>query len=190
MISITATYCTPQHSACELFSSKIINNGWWTKRWCWYLWEVQPLSQKWSLICTHRFLSVQWNFAMLKYAVMPGGRRWQKAVLLLWSWRQQGGSWSDIFQAEMCPPPVDYRCFLKQRPPTHEVLQLALYTKSTWSGQTCFISGLNILDNFLPRQRAHMLHSVISSGRITVAGIWGIGVTSQEYSNYLQRNEI
>lgn len=136
------------------------------------------------------FISVQWNFAMLKCAVMPGGRRWQKAVLLLWSWRLQQGSWSDILQAEMCSPPVDYHYFLKQRPPTREVFQLSFYTESTWSGQTSFISGLNILDNFSPRQRAHMLHSAITSGRKTVAGSWGFGVTSQEYSNYLQRNEL
>lgn len=160
-----------------------------TKRWLWHLWEVQLLSQKWSLIC-NRFISLRWNFAMLKCAVMPGGRKWQKAVLLLWSWRLQQGNWSDIFQAEMCPPPVDYHCFLKQKSLTHEVFQFFFYTESTQSGQTGFISGLNILDNFSPRQRAHMIHSAITSGRKTVAGIWGIGVTSQEYSNYLQRNEL
>lgn len=32
-----------------------------------------------------------------------------------------------------------------------------------------------------------MLHSATISGRKTVTGTWGIGVTSQEYSNRLQK---
>lgn len=73
---------------------------------------------------------------------------------------------------------------------THELFQFSFYTKSTWSAQTSFITSLNNLDNFSPkqRQRAHVLWSVVTSGRKAVIGSWGIGVTSQEFSNHLRRN--
>lgn len=91
------------------------------------------------------------------------------------------------FRQRCFPPPVDYHCFLTQRSPAPEVFQWPFYTKSTWSAQTSFISGLNILEIFSSRKRAHMLHSAITSGRKTVTGTWDIGVTSQEYSNHLQK---
>lgn len=71
---------------------------------------------------------------------------------------------------------------------THELFQFSFYTESTWSAQT----SLNNLDNFSPmqRQRARVFHSVVTSGRKAVTGSWGIGVTSQNFSNHLQRNEL
>lgn len=69
-----------------------------------------------------------------------------------------------------------------------EVFQYSFYMKSTWSAQTNFITVLNNLDNFSPkqRQRAHLLYSAVTSARKAVTGNWGIGVTSQEFSNRLQ----
>lgn len=86
----------------------------------------------------------------------------------------------------------DLPLFPQAETSTHELFQFSFYTKSTWSAQTSFITGLNILDNFLPmqRRRAHVFHSAVTSGRKAVTDGWGIGVTSQKFSNHLQRNEL
>lgn len=57
---------------------------------------------------------------------------------------------------------------------TRELFQFTFYTKSTWSAQTSFITGLHNLDNFSPmqRQRAHMIHSAVASGRKAVTSSW------------------
>lgn len=58
-------------------TKKSINNGWWTKRWHWHLWEVQPLSQKWTLICTQVcFCAMELcNVKVCRYAWVEGGDR-------------------------------------------------------------------------------------------------------------------